>query len=630
MSKNHQTPLITFGISGFIGEYDSNSFNRIENSFLTKKNTVQINWTGKNIFITSFQSTDDIGLSPGKYSFNIPKVNKFQGVLYGQHHWNKDLLQPDKSFKSIPERLSKNIITKFIKNKNNALRSINGSNILILYNESSREIFFSRDDLGIIPIYVLKYDSVIYFSSDLRVFEFLKLKEKLILDRQAVAEFLHYLYFPSPNTIYEKIESVLPGHYYYCCNNRSKQIKYTRSRFSLNKKNDSYDKDLSIVIDDFENILKNSLLQSLPKQGRVCVLLSGGKDSSMLLITLSKIFPREKILALTIGFKDKNIDESNDAKILCDFLGVTHQTYIVKNDILFKGIKELAGFQDQPFGDPASLPLYLGLKDLPKDIKFIFDGSGNDYYFGIVKRSFWKNYFIREKFEKYTPKLFKKLILKILELGPHSSKNIGQNWQSPIEDNFNNWSGFNHKQIQELFKENVNMSHNHINKFINEHKNMHWIEILTIFIATIWEPNSCFKKGSYVANHLGLSIVYPFTDRRISDYVKSLPNDLKFKKFKSKILIRKFLEKYAPKEISNKPKGAFIFNILDLFEHNNYQWINYLKKDNSIKIFGDWSDDWIDEIYANFKLKNSNFNQNGLYAIALLATWKIQKYKEEI
>ena len=114
----------------------------------------------------------------------------------------------------------------------------------------------------------------------------------------------------------------------------------------------------------------------MPKKGRVCVLLSGGKDSSVLIIALSQIFPKERILALTIGFNDKNIDESKDAKILCDFLDIPHKIYKAEDDELFDGIKEFSELLDQPFGDPASLPLYLGLKYLPNDIKVIFDGAG--------------------------------------------------------------------------------------------------------------------------------------------------------------------------------------------------------------------------------------------------------------
>ena len=91
---------------------------------------------------------------------------------------------------------------------------------------------------------------------------------------------------------------------------------------------------------------------------------------------------------MTIGFNDKNIDESKDAKILCDFLDIPHKIYKAEDDELFDGIKEFSELLDQPFGDPASLPLYLGLKYLPNDIKVIFDGAGTDYYFGWVKKIF--------------------------------------------------------------------------------------------------------------------------------------------------------------------------------------------------------------------------------------------------
>ena len=442
---------------------------------------------------------------------------------------------------------------------------------------------------------------------------------------------MHYLYCPPPKTIYEDVESVLSGHYLYFGNDSSYQVKYTESRFSFGKKKQveiENQEEINYYINKFEVKLKTSLSESLPKKGRVCVLLSGGKDSSVLIIALSQIFPKERILALTIGFNDKNIDESKDAKILCDFLDIPHKIYKAEDDELFDGIKEFSELLDQPFGDPASLPLYLGLKYLPNDIKVIFDGAGTDYYFGWVKRSFWKNYHLRKSIEVLIPKLIWRSLLKLLEYGPKKLSNIAVNWQTPIEDNFNNWLGFSGAHINELFKENIDFSNNHLNNFLKDNDNKHWVELLTNVYGTIWEPNSSFKKTTYIANQLGCSVVYPFSDLRICSFVKSLNSNLKFKKFDNKILIRKYLEKYAPKEIFNKPKGAFIFNRLDLIRHNDYQWIGYIKKENNFKILEQWSDEYISKLYKEFKLEDPNINLNGLYAIALLATWKIQKDKQ--
>ena len=54
----------------------------------------------------------------------------------------------------------------------------------------------------------------------------------------------------------------------------------------------------------------------------------GGIDSSLIASLLTSV-SNSKINTFTIGFEDKNYDESNDAKKVAEFLGTAHQEIIL-------------------------------------------------------------------------------------------------------------------------------------------------------------------------------------------------------------------------------------------------------------------------------------------------------------
>ena len=74
--------------------------------------------------------------------------------------------------------------------------------------------------------------------------------------------------------------------------------------------------------------------------------LSGGIDSSLITSIASKINPR--IETFTIGFEEKNFDESNYAKKISEFLNLKKFCFTVKSKDLLKVVDNLSDIYTEP------------------------------------------------------------------------------------------------------------------------------------------------------------------------------------------------------------------------------------------------------------------------------------------
>ena len=97
---------------------------------------------------------------------------------------------------------------------------------------------------------------------------------------------------------------------------------YNNKEISINKNT------LEKNSEDLEKILTNSIKQQLIADVPIGVLLSGGIDSTLITSIASKI-SNKKINSYTVGFENKNFDESEKATKIAKYLKTNHQNYIL-------------------------------------------------------------------------------------------------------------------------------------------------------------------------------------------------------------------------------------------------------------------------------------------------------------
>ena len=128
--------------------------------------------------------------------------------------------------------------------------------------------------------------------------------------------------------------------------------------------------------------------------------MSGGIDSSII-TSILQFNSSKKIKSFTVGFNDKNFDESK-ARDVSNYLGTDHYEFFIKDEDIINFVENLSDIYAEPFSDSSQIPTYLIAKLMRKEAKVILSGDGGDEFYGGYNRYFYLKYiyFLSQKLPK--------------------------------------------------------------------------------------------------------------------------------------------------------------------------------------------------------------------------------------
>ena len=209
--------------------------------------------------------------------------------------------------------------------------------------------FLVRDRFGEKPIYWgftgMGSSKALVFGSDISA-----LKEFPSFDKEinlkSIDALMRFSCIPSNLTIYKSINKLKPGHISEF--NLEKCFEITNPKIYKwwdyknviqSSENNKYQSEKEILF-ELEEVLKNTLKSCSISDVPVGCFLSGGIDSSLIAALLANNTD-SKINTFTIGFEDKNYDESVDAKKIANYLGTKHEEIILTSDEVLNIIPKL-------------------------------------------------------------------------------------------------------------------------------------------------------------------------------------------------------------------------------------------------------------------------------------------------
>lgn len=134
----------------------------------------------------------------------------------------------------------------------------------------------------------------------------------------------------------------------------------------------------NVSIDTLENLIEKSILNSVngiePK--KIAISLSGGIDSSLVLLFLKKVLPNSSIKAFSIKFAD-SVDETPRSKEIANHFDVSHE--IISVDDYFKKLPLVISQSGLPFWD---IHWYYVAEKVKSYSNFLASGDGGDELFG--------------------------------------------------------------------------------------------------------------------------------------------------------------------------------------------------------------------------------------------------------
>jgi asparagine synthase (glutamine-hydrolysing) len=499
-----------------------------------------------------------------------------------------------------------------------SLAGINGNWAAVVCSNSDGTVVLATDPFGIQKIYYTRLNSAVCFATHLPALG--NIDVCCQVDRTGIAQFLHFLYVPSPRTALEGVSCVPIGKAV-MVTRQGAEVRSLHSRipdpFWRERCDGGTKRDSHEPLSHFDDILTSAVLERSAPIGRTAIFLSGGKDSSSLCIAASKIDPH-RYLAVTVGFDDESVDESSDAALVAQHLGMDHIVLKFTVDDYVGALEDFLRAHGQPFGDPAGLPAYLAAKSLPPECEAILDGTGSDSYMGVPVTWFDEVYLTLPIVRYFALLLTRCVSDNVQGRVGGLIRRLGK----PLREFSVSWDGWSEREIRRLFKMDARLTETELSRLVKLQAAAarHPVEFKTKVMCRIWEPDTVYRKTVQAANYLGLPVGFPLADTRLAGLFATLPDDLRLSRRTNKVLLRAHLSRYLPKRIVEKPKGSFVFSRDVLLRANKHGVLRkYLCDDASVR--SGTMRTWQTSAAVRRYVRGDSTMNDRIYALLLLSVW---------
>jgi asparagine synthase (glutamine-hydrolysing) len=560
----------------------------------------------------------------------------FNGEIYNYKSLKKRLLDINKIEQECNSD-TKILIESFDQFGLEILNDIRGMFSIVLFDKKKNLLFFINDRFGEKPLYYSYSDKNLFFSSDIKSFNF----KKRNINKKILNKYFSNNYIGYPHTIWEDVNKISPSTIISFkidfINNKVSEPVF-KKYWSPHKKINITKDDLDSVTDKLDNLLSETIENQLSADVEVGTFLSGGIDSSLITAIAQKV-SNKKISSFSIGFEDVNLDESVFAEKIATHLDTNHHCRILKMEDISEIFNSLTNIYGEPYSDSSQIPTVLLSKFTSKYVKVVLTGDGGDELFGGYDRySFVNNvwsyidflplslrkYF--SKFLEYTSPLSYSFICKIIKLTFSKYKNT-----KFIESKLRNLVMSLDSSNPIIFAKKIS-SHFHegyplLSKFQST-KNLYNYEFkdsdniaesIMINDTEDYLPNDLLVKTDRASMHYGLEARMPFLDHSIYEFSKSLPLNYKISKNSSKIILKKLLKRYVPENLFERPKQGFLVPLKEVINHEIIQVEKLLNEENILK-HQILDFEKVQNELNSFK-NSSNYNQYNLWDVIILQLW---------
>lgn len=251
------------------------------------------------------------------------------------------------------------------------LKRIKGMFAISLIDLKKNVAYLIRDQIGIKPFYYCIENNNLYYSSEIKTFKYIK-EYCFKPNYEQLFRILCYRSTSNAYTAFKNIYKVEPATYIEVNlnNNHIKKKKYWYYPKYEPKKISK-----KTIKQKITNIINQHTISDVP----ISTTLSGGLDSSIISAVVSK---KNSNLCTFSSFYNVLGDETEKFELVKNYLNVKNEKVLIDRDNFLKILNELVYYMDEPFADPAVLPLYFISKAIHnKKIKLTIMGEGADEVF---------------------------------------------------------------------------------------------------------------------------------------------------------------------------------------------------------------------------------------------------------
>ncbi|HKK89123.1 MAG TPA: asparagine synthase (glutamine-hydrolyzing) [Saprospiraceae bacterium] len=252
------------------------------------------------------------------------------------------------------------------------LNRLNGMYAFAIADLDKAKIFLARDRMGIKPLYLLRDESYLSFSSELKSFSALP-NFSFELDRDGIDEFLLFRNLIN-KTLFKNIINLDPGTYCsideagFCSFNKFYDINNEGKSNFVGK----------VAYDSMEEILSQSIGRQMMSDVKLGCQLSGGVDSSLVTYYASKKVDEGRLETVSIILDDPKFSEQRFIDEVTSSLKLKAHQFNLSSDYYFEHIDKASWHFEQPLNHPNTIGIYLLSQRAKNHVTVLLSGEGAD------------------------------------------------------------------------------------------------------------------------------------------------------------------------------------------------------------------------------------------------------------
>ena len=559
----------------------------------------------------------DIGLTGSQPIYNEDKtlVLTFNGEIYNYQDLRKILIE--KGHKFYTDTDSEVLIHGFEEWQEGLLDKLRGMFGFAIYNTVDKSVFIARDFFGIKPMhYTMVNGNFIYASEIKSILEYPEFEKEF--NYNALDTYLSYQYCVPPETFFEGVYCLLPGHYLWYKDGKIETTRYFDPKFEPDETLTEEE-----AVDKIEKVFENSVNAHKIADVEVGCFLSSGVDSSY----VSTYFADQK--TFTVGFDfGKKYHEISWAENLSKKIGVEHHTHLISSEEFWDAVPTVQYYMDQPLADPSCIALYFVSRLASEYVKVVLSGEGADELFGGY--TCYNDPRVFKIYQTIVPYCIRKAICKLCKKLPDiKGRDYLIRATHPLEERFiGNAFMYDKEEKQALLKDpsiatrpqELTKKHYIKARKYDDVTKMQYLDI------NMWMVGDILLKADRMSMANSLELRVPFLDKEVFKVASKLPTKLRCNKQNTKYAMRKAAARHLPIETAEKEKLGFPVPTRVWLRDEHYYMVvreKFLSK-TAQKFFNcDILLDWLDEHY-----NNKEDNSRKVWTIYVFLVWYDIYFKE--
>lgn len=480
------------------------------------------------------------------YNEDKSLVLMFNGEIYNYRELREELVRFGHVFSTQSD--SEVLVHGFEEWGEKLLMRLRGMFGFAVYSKKDGSVFIARDFFGIKPMHYALIDGRLVFASEIKsILKYPGYKKRF--NYKALDNYLSFQYVVPPETFFEDIYCLLPGHYLWFRDGKVSVTRYFEPTFEPDEK-------LTIeqAVDKIEAAFEDSVNAHKISDVEVGCFLSSGVDSSY----VSTYFASQK--TFTVGFDfGEHYNEISWAKELSGEIGVEHHTHLISSEEFWDAVPKVQYYMDQPLADPSCVALYFVSRLASQYVKVVLSGEGADELFGGY--TIYDEPHVFRNYQRIVPQRLRYFLARKAKKWPHiKGRGYILRGARKTEDKFIGNAFMYDEEEKRLILKDPSIAtrpQELCKKYYARAKHYDDVTKMQYLDINLWMVGDILLKADRMSMANSLELRVPFLDRRVFEVARTIPTKYRIAHGTTKYAMRQAALRHLPKKTAQKKKLGF-------------------------------------------------------------------------